>query len=78
MQRMEILDRRVTEAQRNTMDKLELENRISERIIKCVGTILPVHQAQLLTYLKLTELNLGLILNFNADLMKSDVKRMAL
>ena len=31
---MEILNHRDTEAQRNTMDKLELENRITERIIK--------------------------------------------
>ncbi|GEM_PF-1966033 len=31
---MKILDHRVTEAQRNTMDRLELGNRISERIIK--------------------------------------------
>jgi len=75
---MEILDHRVTEAQRNTMDKLELENRISERIIKCVESILPVHQAQLLTHLKLTGLSLGLILNFNTDLMKKGIKRMVL
>ncbi len=75
---MKILDPRATESQRNTMDRLELENRISERIIKCVESILPVHQAQLLTYLKLTELKLGLILNFNTDLMKNGIKRMAL
>jgi len=75
---MKILDPRATESQRNTMDKLELENGISERIIKCVESILPVHQAQLLTYLKLTELKLGSNLNFNTDLMKNGIKRMAL
>jgi len=75
---MKMLYHRATESQRNTMDKSELENGISERIIKCVESILPVHQAQLLTYLKLTELKLGLILNFNTDLMKNGIKRMAL
>ncbi|MFH1504494.1 MAG: GxxExxY protein [Candidatus Omnitrophota bacterium] len=46
--------------------------------MKCVENILPVHQAQLLTYLKLTGLSIGLILNFNTDLMKNGVKRMVL
>ncbi|PIW32622.1 MAG: GxxExxY protein [bacterium (Candidatus Ratteibacteria) CG_4_9_14_3_um_filter_41_21] len=46
--------------------------------IKCVENILPVHQAQLLTYLKLTGLRLGLILNFNSDLMKNGIKRVVL
>ena len=44
--------------------------------IKCVDTILPVHKAQLLTYLKLTGIKLGLILNFNVSLMKHGIKRM--
>lgn len=33
--------------------------------LKSVETILPVHQKQLLTYLKLTNLKLGLLINFN-------------
>jgi GxxExxY protein len=33
--------------------------------IKCVERILPVHKAQLLTYLKMTGMRVGLILNFN-------------
>jgi GxxExxY protein len=33
--------------------------------IKCVEHILPVHEAQLLTYLKMTGTRVGLILNFN-------------
>ena len=33
--------------------------------IKCVEHILPVHEAQLLTYLKMTGMRVGLILNFN-------------
>ncbi len=45
---------------------------------KCVETILPVHQAQILTYLRLTGLRLGLILNFKTDLMKNGIKRVVL
>jgi GxxExxY protein len=33
--------------------------------IKCVEHVLPVHEAQLLTYLKMTHKRVGLILNFN-------------
>ena len=33
--------------------------------LKCVEHVMPVHEAQLLTYLKLTEKRVGLILNFN-------------
>jgi len=46
--------------------------------LKCVEKILPIHEAQLLTYLKLSKLHLGLILNFHTPLMKSGIKRMAL
>ena len=35
----------------------------------------PIHQAQLLTYLKLSKLNLGLLLNFNVPLMKEGIIR---
>ena len=33
--------------------------------LKAVETLLPIHEAQLLTYLKLTDLRLGLLINFN-------------
>jgi GxxExxY protein len=46
--------------------------------IKCVENILPVHEAQLLTYLKLTGLRVGLILNFYSDIMKNGIKRIVL
>ena len=46
--------------------------------LKCVENILPVYQAQLLSYLKLTGLRLGLILNFNVNLMKNGIKRIIL
>jgi GxxExxY protein len=37
--------------------------------LKCVEHILPVHEAQLLTYLKMTGLRVGLILNFNSAVL---------
>jgi len=44
--------------------------------IKTVERLLPIHEAQLLTYLKLTKLNLGYLLNWNMVLMKDGIKRM--
>lgn len=46
--------------------------------IKAVETVLPVHHAQLMTYLKLTKNRLGLLLNFNVPLLKNGIKRVAL
>ncbi|MBC7696090.1 MAG: GxxExxY protein [Burkholderiales bacterium] len=43
--------------------------------LKSVETILPVHQKQLLTYLKLTNLKLGLLINFNESLIKNGITR---
>lgn len=44
--------------------------------IKCVEQVLPVHEAQLLTYLKMTGMRVGLILNFNVSaLMRGGVVR---
>ena len=39
---------------------------------------LPLHEAQLLTYLKLSGLRLGLLINFNVPLIKDGIKRLAL
>ncbi|MBT3990421.1 MAG: GxxExxY protein [Rhodospirillaceae bacterium] len=46
--------------------------------LKAIGKILPLHEAQLLTYLKLTGLKTGLILNFNTVLLKDGIRRMVL
>lgn len=46
--------------------------------IKAVETILPVHEAQLLTYLKLTGMRLGFLINFNVPLLKNGIKRIVL
>lgn len=43
--------------------------------IKAVEALLPIHEAQLLTYLKLGGWNVGLLLNFNVPLMKQGIKR---
>lgn len=46
--------------------------------LKAVENILPIHQAQILTYLKLLELKLGLLLNFNVLMVKTGIKRFSL
>jgi GxxExxY protein len=45
---------------------LTVENKVILEI-KCVEHILPVHEAQLLTYLKMTGMRVGLLLNFNVS-----------
>ena len=42
---------------------------------KTVDQIAPIHEAQLLTYLKLTDMNLGYLLNWNVALMKNGIRR---
>jgi GxxExxY protein len=43
---------------------------------KVVDQLLPIHAAQLLTYLKLQDCRLGFLLNWNVALMKHGIKRM--
>lgn len=43
--------------------------------LKSVEAVLPVHKKQLLTYLKLTEKRLGLLVNFNESIIKSGITR---
>ncbi len=43
--------------------------------IKSVQILAPVHSKQLMTYLRLTKLKLGLLLNFNEALLKDGIKR---
>ena len=45
--------------------------------LKSVETLLPVHKKQLLTYLKLTDMKLGLLINFNEALLKNGIVRIA-
>ena len=46
--------------------------------LKSVERILPIHQAQLLTYMKLTGVSIGLLINFNVQYLKDGIKRMVL
>ena len=43
--------------------------------LKCVEQVLPVHEAQLLSYLRLTGLALGLLLNFNVPHLRDGIHR---
>ena len=43
--------------------------------LKSIDKLLPIHTAQVLTYLKMTGLKMALLLNFNIELMRSGIKR---
>jgi GxxExxY protein len=43
--------------------------------VKAVNKVLPVHRAQLLTYLKLTNMHLGLLINFNVEMLRQGIYR---
>ena len=43
--------------------------------IKSIEKLMPVHFKQLTTYLRLTELKLGILINFNEELIKNGIKR---
>jgi GxxExxY protein len=43
--------------------------------LKAVDQILPIHNAQVLTYLKLSGLKLGMLINFNVTVLKNGIKR---
>lgn len=76
------VDRQVTlpvTFQGNILDKeFVIDLLVNDLIIlelKSVETILPVHEAQLVTYLKLADKKLGLLINFNVPLLKEGIKR---
>ena len=46
--------------------------------LKSIEKMLPIHEAQLLTYLKLSKKSLGLLINFNIHCLKEGVKRLVL
>ncbi len=45
--------------------------------LKAVENLLSIHEAQALTYLKLSGLTLGLLINFNVPVLKAGIKRIA-
>ena len=53
---------------------LIIENKVIIEL-KSVESIAPVHPKQLLTYLKITDLKLGLLINFNEKLIKNGITR---
>ena len=46
--------------------------------LKTVDRLLPIHDAQLLTYLKLSKIRTGLLLNFNTAVLKDGIRRLVL
>ena len=46
--------------------------------VKCVETLLPIHQAQILTYMRLTKIPIGLLINFNVTKLQNGIKRFVL
>lgn len=51
---------------------------VEEKILvelKAVSSVLPIHEAQIINYLNLSNLNLGLIINFNVLRLKDGIKR---
>ena len=46
--------------------------------LKAVDALLPIHEAQLLSYLKLTGLNVDLLINFNVELLRDGIRRRVL
>lgn len=51
-----------------------VENKIIIEV-KSIETVAPVHYAQLLTYLKLSNMKLGLLINFNTKLLREGIHR---
>jgi len=56
---------------------LIVENEVIVELKQC-EKLLPIHEAQILTYLKITNRRVGLLLNFNQTLMKQGIKRIIL
>ena len=46
--------------------------------LKSVEKVLPIHEAQILTYMKLAGINVGLLINFNVIKLKDGIKRFVL
>jgi len=44
--------------------------------LKSVDSLQPIHEAQLLTYLKLTGLKVGLLINFNVPVLRDGIRRL--
>ena len=62
-------------------DDLRLDLIVEGKVVvelKSVKALEPIHEAQLLTYMKLTKCKVGLLINFNVPVLKQGIKRMVL
>ena len=62
-------------------DDLRLDCIVDGKVIvelKAVRSLEPIHEAQLLTYMRLTGCRVGLLINFNVPVLKQGIKRMVL
>jgi GxxExxY protein len=62
-------------------DDLRLDLIVQDKVVvelKAVRSLEPVHDAQLITYMKLTQCKVGLLINFNVPVLTQGVKRMVL
>ena len=58
--------------------RLEIDLLVDDTVVvevKAVQALVPVHEAQLLTYLRLARYPVGLLINFNVPLLKDGVNR---
>jgi GxxExxY protein len=56
---------------------LVVENRVVVEV-KCVECLAPIHEAQLLVYMRILRLPVGLLINFNTPVVKAGIRRLAL
>lgn len=66
---------------RTLKSRLRLDLLVNDLVIveiKATDKLLPIHDAQLLTYLRLTGKRLGLLLNFNLPVLKDGIRRLVL
>ena len=66
---------------KNLEDYLILDIHIPGKLIvelKAVEKLIPLHEAQLMTYLKLTKTHVDLLINFNVPVLKDGIKRLVL
>ena len=65
----------------NEIGKSRLDLLVDDRLIvelKTVEQLMPVHSAQVISYLKASGLQLGLLINFNVAVLKQGIKRVVL
>ena len=62
-------------------EDLRLDIWVEKKVVvecKSVAELLPIHEAQMLTYMRLTESPVGLLINFNVPVLKDGIRRFVL